>query len=401
MKLQDGLSGSSGDCWIVGNQIVSTSFTLRSFRFIFVCVVESLIFSLFGNSAKDFTGVVPLSAPGEDQRKSAQRVSPLLLFTSIFHFQQIYTVDAYRYGEIFRLLCFTPGCPSVFWKKPWQDAGVTRESFLAELQDEDEQTGELQLKDECYRGGSSSMGSSSGLSDFAGRQGGKWGERKDGWAWQSWTTCGATSHTLCAHQGEDVRHCVHRTKAPHRVHVSAVLLQSRSLESPWRAGDGWKHMQWLKGLTQTAAHQGSPWAVVMKGKESNSPLLSWLHAYWQRCHGCHRLCLLVLALLCLHQGVAHRGGVTLEWMPILACGRGEKRSSQGTRTVMGRAPCSPSSRPSRWLGKTHPARAERHLELHSLALPAWLFEWACNQQHLSSPENSAVEQLSVSLFSRI
>lgn len=102
----------------MGNQIVSTSFTLRSFRFIFVCVVESLIFSLFGNSAKDFTGVVPLSAPGEDQRKSAQRVSPLLLFTSIFHFQQIYTVDAYRYGEIFRLLCFTPGCPSVFWKKP-------------------------------------------------------------------------------------------------------------------------------------------------------------------------------------------------------------------------------------------------------------------------------------------
>lgn len=38
--------------------------------------------------------------------------------------------------------------------------------------------------------------------------------------------------SLCAHQGEDVRHCVHRTKAPHRVHVSAVLLQSRSLESP-------------------------------------------------------------------------------------------------------------------------------------------------------------------------
>lgn len=39
---------------------------------------------LFGNSAKDFPGVVPLSAPGEDQRKSAQRVSPLLLFTSFF-----------------------------------------------------------------------------------------------------------------------------------------------------------------------------------------------------------------------------------------------------------------------------------------------------------------------------
>lgn len=58
-------------------------------------------FFFFGNSAKDFMGIVPLSAPSEDQRKSTQRVSPLLLFTGIFLFRQIYTVDAYRYGEIF------------------------------------------------------------------------------------------------------------------------------------------------------------------------------------------------------------------------------------------------------------------------------------------------------------
>lgn len=49
---------------------------------------------------------------------------------------------------------------------------------MAELQDEDEQTGELQLEGECYRGGSSSMGSSSGLSDFTARQGGEGGKRE-------------------------------------------------------------------------------------------------------------------------------------------------------------------------------------------------------------------------------
>lgn len=181
MKLQDGSSGSSGDCWIVGNQIVSTSFTLRFVCFIFTCC---WIFDFLATLPKTSRASFPFPLPVRTRGRVPSVVNPLLLFTSIFHFQQIYTVDAYRYGEIFRLLCFTPGCPSVFWKKPWQDAGVTRESFLAELQDEDEQTGELQLEDECYRGGSSSMGSSSGLSNFTARQGGKREERKDSWAWE-------------------------------------------------------------------------------------------------------------------------------------------------------------------------------------------------------------------------
>lgn len=56
----------------MGNQIVSTSSMLRFICFIFVCVVESLMIFSFGNFAKDFTGVVPLSAPSEDQGKSAQ-----------------------------------------------------------------------------------------------------------------------------------------------------------------------------------------------------------------------------------------------------------------------------------------------------------------------------------------
>lgn len=89
----------------MGNQLCKHQFYVKV---CLICVVESLIsllfsrfvflfFVLFGNSAKDFPGIVPLSARGEDQRNaSAQRVSPLLLFTSGF-FQQ---KETQRCGEI-------------------------------------------------------------------------------------------------------------------------------------------------------------------------------------------------------------------------------------------------------------------------------------------------------------
>lgn len=54
-------------------------------------------FFFVGNSAKDFPGIVPLSTPGEDQRKSAQRVSPLLLFTSMVFFGKKRLKDAERF----------------------------------------------------------------------------------------------------------------------------------------------------------------------------------------------------------------------------------------------------------------------------------------------------------------
>lgn len=139
--------------------------------------------ALFGNSAKDCPGVVPLSAPGEDQRKSAQRVSPLLLFTSVVFFGKKRLKDAERFCFLCRFALLYTWLSFRVREITATDAGVTRESFLAELRDEDEQTGELQLEGGCYRGGSSSMGSSSGLRDFAARQGGRGrGERKEGWA---------------------------------------------------------------------------------------------------------------------------------------------------------------------------------------------------------------------------
>lgn len=122
MKVHDELSGSSGDCSVVGNQLCKHQFYVKV---CLICVVESLIsllfvcfvlVLLFGNSAKDFPGVVPLSTPGEDQRKSAQSVSPLLLFTSSFFSAERDSKMRRDLDFLCCLLCFTPGCPSVFRK---------------------------------------------------------------------------------------------------------------------------------------------------------------------------------------------------------------------------------------------------------------------------------------------
>lgn len=91
-----GSSGSSGDCWIVGDQLRKHQFDCKGlFSFRMWCWIFALILcfsSLFshGNSAKDFMGVIPLSAPGEDQRKSAQCQS----FTAL---HQRFSVSANRY----------------------------------------------------------------------------------------------------------------------------------------------------------------------------------------------------------------------------------------------------------------------------------------------------------------
>lgn len=111
-------------------------------------------------------GFVPHMASIEDQRKSARHLcvsSTPLLFTGIFPFLSIlYSwISTERFFSVAVFYAWLPLLYSV--RRPQQDAGVTRESFLVELQDKDEQTGELQLQGQRYRGGSSSMGSSSDL----------------------------------------------------------------------------------------------------------------------------------------------------------------------------------------------------------------------------------------------
>lgn len=173
-------------------------------HFISGCVVESLIFyklCFFWQLCQRFHGRHSTFCSQLRTRGRVPSVSVFYSSSSAVFFSGKYILQTRTDTErfCFLSLCFTPGCPSIFWKKPWQDAGVTRESFLAELRNEDERTGELQLKGECYRGGSSSIGSSSGLSHFhsqAGWEGRE--EREDGWVWQSWTICGAKSHALCS-----------------------------------------------------------------------------------------------------------------------------------------------------------------------------------------------------------
>lgn len=168
--------------WVIN--FVSTSFMLRFVWFVLLnlwFLYYSFVFVLlFGNSAKDFLGIVPLSAPGEDQRKSAQCVSPLLLFTSIF-FQQKETQSC---GEIWFFVSLALLYTWLSFRV--QETTVTgRKRKLLGRASRRRQTGELQLEGGCYRGGSSSMGSSSGLRDCAARQGGRGsGERKEGWEWQ-------------------------------------------------------------------------------------------------------------------------------------------------------------------------------------------------------------------------
>lgn len=97
-------------------------------------------------------------------RGKVPSVSPLLLFTSIFLFQQIDTVDAYRYGEIFSVALFYTWLSFCILEKTMTGRRSNkRKASWQSFKTEDEQTGELQLEGECYRGGSSSMGSSSGL----------------------------------------------------------------------------------------------------------------------------------------------------------------------------------------------------------------------------------------------
>lgn len=144
-KLQDELSGLHRDCGIVGkNQMLSTSFNQ-----VFFCIIRSLIFIiLIVNSVQQLCPschrpLLSRASPGEPPACAwLPRVCvpvccalscvpcdlPHLVFVCISR-------PVVQGGRKASRCCCTPGVPLHSERAPRQDTRVTRESFLAELQD--------------------------------------------------------------------------------------------------------------------------------------------------------------------------------------------------------------------------------------------------------------------------